>query len=457
MSKILLISLVFVISNLSVYAQKDSEKTKFIVDIPLLDLPANLDNNWLAFNQFSPSMQQSLGFSKSITETQQYYTKRIFFNPNKNYSIGKKILKETGVAATNLIIEAILSGTPFGTGWTHEEWHRAVMNKNNVGSYNDMNSFPIGQDVISVSNVLDKDLERFKKSNNPDFVRMGAAGIEAQFEHVKALQKDNFFYGLNLSSQVSYWKNTINAMSYLRMTSTIGGDNLTIELENEEGTDISERDFTGLDFTAWIYDLSRPNEAYAQRGRHVSGVGFRRYRVTSDLTIEELDYLTKMGQLQLLNFVSPHMFFINSIKLNQNLRFNFGLFHYLTSFGYDVGSNFFVEHKHNKIFFAFHNYHNLNNSFYGIETQLIDKAFKVGNKTLLLSPSVHLWTQPNNQEFRTDESIFGGKVEILAATKLGKIWQPYISVSAKTKGWVAGDVYQDSNFSGRFGIRTFIK
>ena len=46
---------------------------------------------------------------------------------------------------------------------------------------------------------------------------------------------------------------------------------------------------------------------------------------------------------------------------------------------------------------------------------------------------------------------------ILASTKLGKIWQPYISVSAKTKGWVAGDVYQDSNFSGRFGIRTFIK
>ena len=457
MSKILLISLVFVFSNSSIYAQNDSVKTKFIVDIPLLDLPANLDNNGLAFKQFSPSMQQSLSFTKSISETQQYYTKRIFFNPNKSYSISRKLLGETGLAATNFIIEIIISGTPFGTGWTHEEWHRAVLNKNNAGSFNNMNTFPIGQALVSVSNVLDKDLERFKKSNNPDFVRMSAAGIEAQFEYVKALQKDNFFYDLNLSSQVSYWLNTLNAMGYLRLTSTIGADDFTKELEKKEGTDISKRDFTGLDFTAWIYDLSRPNEAYAERGKHVSGVGFRRYRIPSDLTTEELDYLTKMGKLQILNFVSPHMFFINSIKLNQNLRFNFGLFHYLTSFGYDVGSNFFVEHKHNKIFFAFHNYHNLNNSFYGIETLLIDKAYKVGNKTVLLSPSIHLWTQPKNQEFRTADAIFGGKVEILASTKLGKIWQPYISVSAKTKGWVAGDVYQDSNFSGRLGIRTFIK
>ncbi len=452
----LLISSIFV--NLTiVYAQNDSVKTKFIVDIPIVDLPANLDNSYLAFKQFSPSMKQSLGFSKSIAETQQYYTKRLFFNPNKNYSIGRKILKETGLAFTNLLIEVIIGGTPFGTGWTHEEWHRAVLNKNNVSSFNDMNTFPIGQDAVSVSHITDEDLAKFKNSNNSDFVRMGAAGIEAQYEYVKALQKDNFYYGLNLSSQISYWKNTINSISYLRLTSTVEGDDFTKELENEEGTDISERDFTGLDFTAWIYDLSRPNEPYAQRGRHVSGVGLRRYRITSDLTKEELDYLKKMGKLQILNFISPHMFYINSIKFNQNLRFNFGLFHYLTSFGYDVGSNFFIEHKLNKIFFAFHNYHNLNNSFYGIETQLIDKEYKIGKKTLLLSPIIHLWTHPKNQEFRTSDDTFGGKMEIYAATELGKKWQQYISVSAKTKGWVAGDVYLNSNLSIRFGTRILIK
>jgi hypothetical protein len=376
MTKILSINLALIILNLSVYAQMDSVKTKFILDIPLLDLPANLDNNWLAFKQFSPSMQQTLGFSKSIAETQQYYTKRLFFNPNKNYSIGRIILKETGLAFTNLIIESIISGTPLGTGWTHEEWHRAVMNKNNVRSFNDMNTFPIGQEVVSVSHETDNDLERFKNSNNPDFVRMSVAGIEAQYEYVKALQKDNFYYDLNLSSQVSYWLNNINSISYVKKTSTIGGDALTQNLEKAEGTDISKRDFTGLDFTAWIYDLSRPNEPYAERGIHVSGVGFRRYRITTDLTTEELVYLKKMGKLQILNLISPHMFFINSIKLNQNLRFNFGLFHYLTSFGYDAGSNFFVDYKHNKIFFALHNYHNLNNSFYGIEAQLIDKEYK---------------------------------------------------------------------------------
>jgi hypothetical protein len=68
---------------MSLQAQTDSLKTKFIIDIPLLDLPANTDNDGLAFKQFSPSMQQSLGLSKSIAETQQYYTKRLFFNPKK--------------------------------------------------------------------------------------------------------------------------------------------------------------------------------------------------------------------------------------------------------------------------------------------------------------------------------------------------------------------------------------
>ncbi len=442
---------------MSLQAQTDSIKTKFIIDIPLLDLPANTDNSGLAFKQFSPSMQQSLGFSKSIAETQQYYTKRLFFKPEKNYTIGRKILRELGLGSTNLIIEILIGGTPFGTGWTHEEWHRAVMNKNNVRSFNDMNTFPIGKETVSVSHVTDEDLANFKASNNADFVRMGIAGIEAQYEYVKAVQKDNFYNNLNLSSQVSYWINNLNSISYVRFCSTAEGDSLTVKLEREEGTNIKVRDFTGFDFTAWIYDLSRPNEAYAARGISPSGVGIRRYRQTTDLTNEELDYLKKMGKMQWINLISPMMFYINSIKVNNDLRFNFGLFHYLSSFGYDLGCNFFVNYKQNKIFFALHNYHNLHNNFYGVEAQLIDKELLIGNKTLLFTPSVHLWTQPKNQEFRTSDSQLGGKAEIYVSAKIGQTWRPYIALSAKTNGWVAGDVYLNSNFSGRIGVRAFVK
>jgi hypothetical protein len=189
MKRIILITSVFVFLNMSLQAQTDSLKTKFIIDIPLLDLPANTDNDGLAFKQFSPSMQQSLGLSKSIAETQQYYTKRLFFNPKKKYTLGNKILRELGLASANVVIEMLIGSTPFGIGWTHEEWHRAVMNKNNVRSFNDMNTFPIGKELVAVSHVTDADLARLKADNSADFVRLAAAGIEAQYEYVKALQK----------------------------------------------------------------------------------------------------------------------------------------------------------------------------------------------------------------------------------------------------------------------------
>lgn len=457
MKKRLSTSLLFSLFVLCVSAQTDSLKTKFIIDIPLLDIPANLDHRGLAFKQFNPSMQQSLGFSRSVAEVQQYYTRRLFFKPGKDYSVGKKILKETGLVVTNLLIESFLGSTPLGTGWTHEEWHRSVMNKNNVRSYNDMNRFPIGQETVAVSHLTDADLERLKKNNNPDFVRMGSAGIEAQNEYVKTLQKDNFYYGLNLSSQVSYWFNNLNSLSYVKLTSTAEGDELTRESEQEEGPNIPKRDFTGLDFVAWIYDLSRPTEPYTARGVHPSGAGIRRYRLTTDLTNEELAYLKKMGRLQVLNLVSPHLFFINSIRINQDLRFNFAGFHYLTSFGYDAGCNFFAEYKKQKIFFAVHNYHNLDNSFYGIEAQLIDKEYRAGRRMVRVTPGIHLWSQPKNQEFRTAAGEFGGRAEIHVSMQVGRIWYPYIAMSAKTRGWAAGDAYLDANFSGRIGIRGFIR
>jgi hypothetical protein len=451
------ICFVLFISSWNVFSQSDSLKTKYIIDIPILDSPANFENNGLAYNQISPSMQQSLGFSKSIAEIQQYYTKYLFFKPNKKYKVHQKMIRGVAFFATGITFESILGFTPMGSGWLHEEWHRAVLNKNNVRSFNDINTFPIGRQTVAVSQLTDEALANFKATNPSDFVRMGVAGIEAQYEYVKSVQKDNFYKKLNLASSVSYWLNNLNSIQYVRFSSSSDADALTVKAEKEEGVNIKVRDFTGVDFTGWIYDLSRPNEAYSERGIHPSGIGIRRYRQTSDLTSEELNYLKKMGKKQWLNVISPTMFFINSIKLNNDLRFNFAMFHYLTSFGYDAGCNFFFEYKQNKAFIALHNYHNLNNSFYGVEAQLIDKVVTLAKIKLFVTPSLHLWTQPKNQQFRTSDSQFGGKFEVSGSTMLGKSWLPYFTVSAKTPGWVAGDVFLSKNNSFRLGIMALIK
>ncbi len=36
----------------------------------------------------------------------------------------------------------------------------------------------------------------------------------------------------------------------------------THDAVREEGADVKRRDFVGLDFTAWVYDLFRPDEPY---------------------------------------------------------------------------------------------------------------------------------------------------------------------------------------------------
>lgn len=448
--------ILFFINNIS--AQKDSitKKTKFILIIPGLDMPANFKHNSLAFKQLSPSTNQSLALTSSLSQTQQYYTKRLFFNPSKKYSLTEKSIRYIGLCTTDLLAEYIIGYMPLGAGWLHEEWHRAVLNQNNVRSFDDINKFPIGQELVSVSHLTDEDLIRFKASNNPDFVRMGIAGAEAQSELVKSLQKDNFYYKTNVFSQVSYWINILNNIGYINICSTIEGDSMTIKAEQAEGTRIEVRDFTGLDFTGWIYDLSRPDEAYEQRGLSESGVGIRRYRRTTDLTTEELNYLKKMGKLNLVNLISPMMFMVNSIKINQDLRFNFSLFHNLTSFGYDVGSFFLVDYKNSFYYLGLHNYRNLENGFYGIEAQLIDKEQELSGIKFLISPGLHIWTQPENQEFRTSKMQAGGRAELNISTVLGKIWRPYITISAKTSGWVAGDISLEPDLSARFGLRVFI-
>jgi len=75
----------------------------------------------------------------------------------------------------------------------------------------------------------------------------------------------------------------------------------------------------------------------------------------------------------------------------------------------------------------------------------------------LVTPTLHLWSQPKNQEFRTTKIELGGKIEINISTIFGKIWRPYLAISAKTKGWTAGDVYLNSNIRGRFGFYAFIR
>lgn len=434
------------------YAQ---DSAKFILDLPVIEAPYSINNSFLAYRQVSLGMQGSQSLTKSVTEPKVYYIKRLV-NPEKGKTGSARTGRWLAFGVLQLASDLALMYFPLGEAWNHEEWHRAVLTQNNVRSYNDVNNIPLGQELIAVSHLTDEDLAAFKKRSSPGYARLPAAGIEGQIEMSKALQKDNFFNHMNLPLGLTYFLTSVNTITYVQACSKKEGDDLTTDSEKKEGTSIEKRDFAGLDMTAWIYDLSRPDEPYEARGVHPSGVGIRRYRLTTDLTEEELNYLRKMGRLQFANFISPAMFFFNSIRINKDVRFNVSGFHYLTSFGYDIGGNLFLEYKNRKIFAALHNYHNLHNSFVGLEMQGIDFPFQIKGSPFLISPAIHLWTQPAGQGFRTSESSFGGRIELNISTKAGKYFRPYAVVAAKTKGWVAGDSYLDEKVFARFGVKAYI-
>ena len=143
------------------------------------------------------------------------------------------------------------------------------------------------------------------------------------------------------------------------------------EANAKEGTDISSRDFTGADFTTWVDALFFPDKPYTDRGLHPSGVGINRYIKPSQLSDEAISYLKKQGNLHWLNILSPHLVGFPKIKLksteNGNYYGSFAVRHLLTPFGNDINLDIFYQTPKHNFFFAFHNYNNLNSSFFGLE------------------------------------------------------------------------------------------
>jgi len=101
------------------------------------------------------------------------------------------------------------------------------------------------------------------------------------------------------------------------------------------------------------------------------------------------------------------------------------------------------------------NYANHNNWMPGIELEAFDYLLgkNVIKKPIPITARVMAWLQPENQLFFSQKSKIGGLIEAKIQYPLSKYINPFISVTAKTNGWVAGNVYLENNISGSFGFR----
>jgi hypothetical protein len=216
---------------------------------------------------------------------------------------------------------------------------------------------------------------------------------------------------------------------------------------NEVETSIPERDFVGLDFTAWVYDLFNPDRPYTDRGIHPSGIGIDRYIKPNDLYPEEYNYLTKQGYLQLTNLLSPFIFGKNAFYLNSGIKFNFALRHILTSFGYEIVAQSFIK-GHSNFIFSLHLYKNKHLTLPGFDFELYRQ--KAGKNTYITFNTI-LGLQPKNLLFYDKNFQALGYVN-LQIEKYFRNFGIYSGLSFKTQGWIQGETYQTASANFRFGF-----
>ena len=303
---------------------------RLLLDLPLIDAPYAQSAARMACNKrlgiasdgsTSPtaidwlrgyeslSMQQALAITKDLHSTNYYFTNKLWNRWLKPTTRKRLFLNRLLANAQAGVVDYGLAyhGMVFGPVWLHEEFHRNGLTLRGISSFDDTYyRFGGGSPGGSVSEVYDADMARFKAEAPQEMVRTFAAGIEGQYALVRGLQRDNFYLDTDQPNAAMNILITKQAVDYLRLFLEPDYDQ-SVDSMGAFGDEEHERDFVGWDFTAWVYDMHRPDEPYSARGTHPSGVGIDREIKRSDLTAEEEAYLQRMGDLHYLNFLSPSM------------------------------------------------------------------------------------------------------------------------------------------------------
>lgn len=417
---------------------QDEPKTT-VIDIPFADIPYNIDNG----GRF-PSMYQSL----AITRDTYAVSHGLFGLAYDGHPVASLLLS----GANDMFLLAFLPGAD---AWVHEEGHRAVMGQYGIESYNEIYNMDIWSETVSVSHIKDEDLAWLKANHPADMVRLHEAGIEMEYEWIDSSREEFFFSGKSTRfERVGWVYSTLNSVFYIQSCTTTETDRETDKFNEKEST-IKERDFTGMDFTAWVYDLHRPHEPYAARGIHPLGNGYDRYIRYSDLTSKEKRYLKQQYYLSFLNFVSPQFIGFDSFMIEKSggeaILWNGALAHYLTSFGSSSEMHIYAIYGEYSISGALRLYRNEHLNLPGIDVTL--HRLRIEGLPLVFTGGLALWLQPKDQMFHSCAARPGAAAEVEASYPLTERSDAYAAIHAKSEGWQAGEVSLAASADARAGIR----
>ena len=421
----------------------DLTTPRVYADLPVVDLPFNADHagRW-------PSMSQSLWISADAYEAMHTALRRVadpYGPPGWGRALGLVLVGGADLLTINL--------PPF-MGWQHEEWHRAVMSNRGISSFDDIYRFHLFASTIAVSHVRDEDLVTLKREHPAEQVRLSQAGIEGNQELIGALEWTSFFEGSRAAHTFILPIAAVTNTAYMFTCDSKEGDDVTAKLNMEEGADVPRRDFTGLDCTGWVYDLFTPDEPYANRGVHPSGVGIDRYRTRANLSDEGRHYLTRQAWFSLVNFADLRMWSLRRLVWSSGptpTYWNAALRHLPAAFGYAFRGDLYVRHGDLKILASLYAYGNGEHLLPGLDTTLVH--YPAG--PVDFTPRLALWLQPRDQRYFASAVTPGALLALRLTWNLGRI-HPWVELGAKTAGWVPGDVHLTSTFSLRTGVSAWL-
>lgn len=429
-------------------AAGDGSEHETPIPLTVIDVPFDT-KGW-------PSMMQSLDLGYAVMRLPTWGIVRgLDRMRNPSLRIGLRLMAVYAVDAPLVLV----------AGWTHEEWHRAVMTHRGIDSRNGIyHPSAWSNGLIAVDHVTDEDLARLKAEHPADTVRLMMAGLEAQDALARRIGDHSFLYGdrgvwrgpLYMGQELMFAALQVNFMSALLYYGQCAGpssDRVT-DAENRGTLPVLSRDFTGLDCNAFVYDLHRPDEPYADRGLHPYGAGVDRYRSWEDLDGRERGFMRRQLGLHFLDLLDPRLYAIDGFRW-VGRRGMYGdrwiarAGHSLAPFGYSVDAEVGLRRRRLAGLFGLRNGINGQRWFPTATARVLE----VGPRRVPLSLDLEAdaWLQPDRLRYDERRARPGGR---LAATVH---WRALpgasfdLTLDGKSAGYVPGNVYLERNLSLRLG------
>lgn len=418
---------------------QDTNTYKLFINIPLVDLSENFHY---------PTMNQSLEFSNSLYELSFWGIDEL---GNKIF-ISKKDSKKRKFS--NLAFKYALSygfskfgselPIPFGV-WAHEEFHRSTLKVENINAMN--GNWIFNRWDGTVYGISDQELDNLKNKNLNQLLYSYVAGIQYEILSNQKNTLNDFYLTRTFNKNALLLYNAYYTFNYFKFSTSSFTDSVKIIAPPHESTIASNRDYAGADLTAWAYDMFNPNLPFSSRDSFPNGEGVNRRVGISDLSPEALTYLEKQKKLSLLNFVNPAIFFINRIKINSDFSFNFFAQYSPTHFGNDIAFYIPLKYKKYDLLIDLHNYNNNVNRSFGLGLGIFN--YSISSK-ISSDFSLNFWNQP--RDFFANDNILGGAISAKTNYNISKNTSSFISLNAKSNGWIIGNEYLKNSVSIQFGI-----